>query len=126
MLGVMKIQTSTSTPGVPDAFLTKFGQHVTGILCGFDRLLFQGSLRVLFQPKSMEAYLSVCHVLIKDFKVFAQKWTDRIKAEAYAAAGRAGRPVAVARHCDARCRADWRKLAKRFRHDVGDQHRQRD
>ena len=89
----MKIQTPTPTHGVPDAFLTKFGQHVTGILCGFDRLLFQGSLRVLFQPKSMEAYLSVCHVLIKDFKVFAQKWTDRIKSEAYATAERAGRPV---------------------------------
>jgi hypothetical protein len=89
----MNIQTPASTHGVPDAFLTKFGQHVTGILCGFDRLLFQGSLRVLFNPQSMESYLSVCGVLIKDFKHFAQQWTDRIKAKAYAAAERAGRPV---------------------------------
>ena len=90
---LMKNQTLTSGHGVPDAFLAKFGQHVTGVLRGFDRLLFQASLRGLFQPKSMEAYLSACLGLIKDFKVFAQKWTDRIKTKAYAAAEQAGRPV---------------------------------
>src|SRR5689334_20505075 len=89
----MKNQTPTFAHGVPDAFLTKFGQHLTGILCGFDRLLFQANIRVLFQPNSMEAYLCACRVLIKNFKTFAQGWTDRIKSLAYQAAERAGRPV---------------------------------
>ena len=81
----MKIQTPTTGHGVPDAFLNKFGQHVTGVLCGFDRLLFQANIRVLFNPKSMEDDLLVCKVLFKDFKAFAQGWTDRIKALAFQA-----------------------------------------
>ena len=52
-LGGMNNQTPTSGHGVPDAFLTKFGQHVTGILCGFDRLRFRGTLRMLFDPAKM-------------------------------------------------------------------------
>ncbi|HXJ76246.1 MAG TPA: hypothetical protein VNM37_25535 [Candidatus Dormibacteraeota bacterium] len=89
----MKNQTPTFQHGVPDAFLNKFGRHVTGILCGFDRLLFQANIRVLFNPKSMEDYLLVCKVLIKHFKAFAEGWTNRVKSLAYQAAERAGRPV---------------------------------
>lgn len=91
--GVMKNQTPTPGHGVHAAFLTKFGKNVTGILSGFDRLLFQASIRVLFNPKSMESYLLVCKVLFKDFKAFAQGWTDRIKSLAFQAAEQAGRPV---------------------------------
>jgi hypothetical protein len=85
--------TAPAPSSVPESFLNKFGAHVTGILSGFDRLLFQASIRVLFNPKSMEDYLLVCKVLFKDFKTFAQKWTDRVKSAAYQAAERAGRPV---------------------------------
>jgi hypothetical protein len=78
---------------VPETFLSKFGAFMTGTLCGFDRLLFQASIRVLFNPKSMEDYLLVCKVMFKDFKAFAQQWTHRIKALAFQAAESAGRPV---------------------------------
>lgn len=89
----MKTNTLPVQDGAPQSFLTKFGQHVTAVLCGFDRLLFQANIRVLFNPKSMEDYLLVCKVLFKDFKAFAQKWTDRIKSTAFQAAQRAGRPI---------------------------------
>jgi hypothetical protein len=89
----MKSQTPTPTHGVPDAFLNKFGRDVTAVLSGFDRLRFRATLRMLFVPDIMETYLKVCHVLIKDFKTFAQATTDRIKALAYAAAQAAGRPA---------------------------------
>ena len=92
-LGCMKNQTPTSGHGVPDAFLTKFGQHITGILCGFDRLRFRGTLRMLFDPAIMETYLLRCGVLLKNFKGFAQDLTERVKAAAYQAAAAAGRPV---------------------------------
>ena len=87
-------KSNAPTPNsVPESFLTKHGAHITGVLCGFDRLLFQANIGVLFHPKSMEAYLLVCKVLFKDFKAFAQNWTDRIKSLAFQAAERAGRPV---------------------------------
>ena len=40
----------------------------------------------------MEPYLNACHVLIKDFKTFAEGLTARRKAAAYASAEQAGHP----------------------------------
>jgi hypothetical protein len=89
----MKTNTPSNQNGVPQSFLSKFGQFFTAILCGFDRLRFRATQRLLFQPNSMESYLAVCHVLIKHFKSFAEGITQRVKAAAYQAAARANRPV---------------------------------
>ena len=59
----MQTPQSPIPSSVPESFLNKFGAHVTASLSGFDRLLFQASIRVLFNPKSMEDYLLVCKVL---------------------------------------------------------------
>ena len=88
----MKSQTSPDVAGVPPAFLNRCGDSITGVLSGFDRLRLRGTLRHLFQPTVMEAYLNACRVLIKDFGTFAQGLTARIKAAAYAAAEQVGRP----------------------------------
>jgi len=45
---------------------------MTGVLSGFDRLRLCGTLRHLFQPTVMEAYLNACRILIKDFGTFAK------------------------------------------------------
>jgi len=89
---MMKPQTSPTGTSVPPAFLNRFGDSITGVLSGFDRLRLRGTLRHLFQPTVMEAYLNACRVLIKDFGTFAQGLTARIKAAAYASAEQAGRP----------------------------------
>src|SRR6266545_6325958 len=88
----MKTNTSSSPGSVPDVFLSKFGSDIQGAISGFDRLRLRGTLRHLFQPTVMEAYLNACRVLIKDFGTFAQGLTARIKAAAYASAEQAGRP----------------------------------
>jgi hypothetical protein len=41
----------------------------------------------------MERYLSSCGVLIKEFKRFAESVTAEVKAAAYHAAAKAGRPA---------------------------------
>ena len=89
----MNSQTSPTVTGVPPAFLNRCGDAITGVLSGFDRLRLRGTLRHLFQPTVMEAYLNACRVLIKDFGTFAEGLTARIKAAAYANAARAGRPL---------------------------------
>ena len=89
----MKTNTLSNQAGVPQGFLTRFGQQVTAILCGFDRLRFRATQRLLFQPNSMEAYLATCKVLIKNFRSFAEGITQRVKAAAYQAAAKANRPV---------------------------------
>ena len=88
----MNPQTSSTDTGVPTAFLSRFGNSITGVLSGFDRLRLRGTLRHLFQPTVMEAYLNACRILIKDFGTFAQGLTARIKAAAYARAEQSGRP----------------------------------
>jgi hypothetical protein len=88
----MNPQTSPTDTGVPPAFLNRFGTSITGVLSGFDRLRLRGTLRHLFQPTVMEAYLNACHILIKDFGAFAHGLTARLKAVAYASAEQARRP----------------------------------
>ena len=82
-----------TTHSVPEAFLAKFGNYITAILSGFDRIRFRGVLRLLFKAREMDYYLARCGVLIKDFKAFAEELTGRVKAAAYQRASAAGRPV---------------------------------
>lgn len=82
----------TTPAGVPESFVRQWGGAVTGFLCGFDRLRFRATLGMLFQPAIMGQYLSRQHVLLKDFKDYAQGITERIKAAARGAAEAAGRP----------------------------------
>ena len=89
----MKNQTLSFSHNTPQGFINKFGQHITGVLSGFDRLRFRGTLRMLFDPSVMEVYLLRWNVLIKHFKGFAEGMTARVKAAAYQAAQSAGRPL---------------------------------
>ncbi len=82
----------TSEPRVSPVFLSRFQSLIQGTLQGFDRLRLRGTLRHLFCPKVMEAYLSVLHVLIKDFGDFSAELTQKIKRAALASAETAGRP----------------------------------
>jgi hypothetical protein len=84
---------STPRPhGVPESFYSKFGQYVTGVLSGFDRIRFRATLRPLFCPEGPEVYLNHCKVLIKHFKGFAQSISDRLKKLAYESFQQQGRP----------------------------------
>ena len=85
----MKSQLSQTTHGIPESFLSKFGKNITGILSGFDRIRFRGTLRLLFQPAAMERYLCSCGVLIKEFKHFAENVTAKVKGAAYRSAAAA-------------------------------------
>jgi hypothetical protein len=50
------VKTPTATTNsVPHPFLDRYGEHVIGILHGFDRLRFRGTLRQLYCPRVMEA-----------------------------------------------------------------------
>jgi hypothetical protein len=89
----MKNQIPTCGHGVPEAFVSKFGGQMTGILAGFDRVRFRATLRLLFKPGALESYLQACGVLIKHFRPFAEKITQRIRHAAWHAAEAAGRPV---------------------------------
>lgn len=80
------------TANLPEVFQHKFGTAIQGTISGLDRLRLRGTLRALFQPTVMAAYLNACGVLIKDFGSFAEGITRRLKAAAYALAEKYQRP----------------------------------
>lgn len=76
-----------------ERFVTRYQDRIAGILTGFDRMLFRGTLRSISYPKGAQLWLNSRHVLLKDFATFAQDLTTRVKAHATQLAADAGRPV---------------------------------
>lgn len=60
-------------------FITKHDKDVLGVLSGFDRVRFRGTFRVLAVANLLMSWLAHQRVLIKDFGVFAESLTQRLK-----------------------------------------------
>jgi hypothetical protein len=63
-----------------------------GVLHGFDRLLFRGSLRSITYARGLEACLGTAGVRFKDFGAFAESLSEALKKHGEQIAKKAGRP----------------------------------
>ena len=86
---------SLSHGDASNAFIQKHAPCIQGVLSGFDRLRLRGTLRQLYGPQVMEAYLNACHILIKDFGQLVERTTKAIKDKARALAEKAGQAFPV-------------------------------
>jgi hypothetical protein len=59
-------------------FLQRFALLVSGVLSGFDRVVFKGRLPQLYSPEGMNCYAAANHVLFKDFKAHAKEVTRQV------------------------------------------------
>jgi hypothetical protein len=109
----MKTNPNPFHHNVPEKILSRFGDRVTGVLSGFDRLRLRGTLRMLFDPKIFEVYLQRCHVLIKDFGSFAEKLTKRVRSTAYESFQRSGLHVEYLRSAQISKENLAREIARR-------------
>lgn len=75
------------------SFLHKHAASVIGVLSGFDRLVFRGSLREICYGGGMRRYLWQAKVLLKEFGAHAEAVTERIRAASIRKATRLGRTV---------------------------------
>ena len=75
------------------AFLAKFSAVVRGVLCGFDRLFFCGSLRNLAHLRGLQQYLWTHHILLKDFGAYSRKITTQLEMASLREAHQQGREV---------------------------------
>jgi hypothetical protein len=75
-----------------ERFLKRYEDRITGILSGFDRLLFRGSLRSISYVDGLQIFLNAEHVLLKDFAGYVERLTARLKTHAADLAERTGRP----------------------------------
>ncbi len=75
-----------------ERFLKRHEGRIEGIISGFDRLLFRGTLRSISYSKGMEIWLSSRGILMKNFAPYAQQLSQRLKEHARELADRHGRP----------------------------------
>jgi hypothetical protein len=76
-----------------DKFIARYRALVTGVLSGFDRLVFRGSLLPLVRDGGMFFFLERAGIRLLDFKSYVLSTSERVKATAFAQASRLGRPV---------------------------------
>ncbi len=74
-------------------FMTKYAGKIKGVLSGFDRLVFRGTLRSLCYVGGLEAYLRHVDVLLKDFGRHVEEVSSQVKAAALMWASESGRPM---------------------------------
>jgi len=76
-----------------EEFVSRFGALITGVLSGFDRLVFRGTLPPLLWKYGIQTFLSKVGVRGAEFKNYALRTSERVKDAALAQALREGRPV---------------------------------
>ena len=74
-------------------FIQRHQDQMLGVLSGFDRMRFRGTLRLLTSVGGMMGYLSLVGVLIKDFMGYAEELTKRLRQTTEENAQAASRPV---------------------------------
>jgi hypothetical protein len=75
-----------------DLFLQQHAPDVIGVLRGFDRLVFRGTLRAITYPDGLFGFLCRRGVLLKEFDVYSKGVTEKLKAASLAEAERLDRP----------------------------------
>ena len=74
-------------------FVARHADKITGILSGFDRLIFRGHLFPLCHEGGVRNFLASQGVLLKDFGRYVEKVTARIRDAAAGVLNRQGRPI---------------------------------
>src|SRR5689334_1687571 len=75
-----------------DTFIQRYSEDVIGVLSGFDRLLFRGTLRSISYGDGLDRFLGAARVKYKDFGKFAESLSDRVRKHGETVAREAGRP----------------------------------
>ena len=76
-----------------EQFIKKHGQQVNGVLSGFDRVRFRGTIRMLAYLGGLTGWLNDRRVLLKEFGAYSLGLTDTLKSCATSIAEAAGKPV---------------------------------
>jgi len=74
------------------SFIERHSEHITGVLSGFDRLVFRGIQRSISYPTGMCKLLSCLSILLKDFGSFVERASQEVKRHAEQIARKANRP----------------------------------
>ena len=76
-----------------ETFLARYRSSITGVLSGFDRLVFRGSLPALIRKGGMYTFLLRAGVQLLDFKDFVQATSKNLKGASLREAQEHDRPI---------------------------------
>lgn len=74
-------------------FIKKHQQDIRGVLSGWDRIRFRGTIRMLAYADGLLGWLADRRVLLKHFKSFSLGLTAQVKQSVEAVAQAAGKPI---------------------------------
>src|SRR5213594_479421 len=95
---ITKHRTHPKEDAMPTSrFIQRFGDRITGVLSGFDRLVLRGSLLAIVSVQGMKRLLWLKHVWLKDFGRWAQQMTEQLKQASCQAARDQNRPIVYLR-----------------------------
>lgn len=93
--------------------LQKFGSMVKGVLTGFDRIVFKGSILPLMHEAGVASFLAAKRILNKDYKDWMMEQTARIVDESEAFSKKqTGFPITFIRSAKSRKEAIARERQK--------------
>jgi hypothetical protein len=75
------------------SFLNVHGSEIKGVLSGFERVRFRGTLRWLANLQGMGSFLWESNVLLKDFVAWSKSLTEQVRVASHRLAEAAGRPL---------------------------------
>ncbi len=94
-------------------FLRVHGAKIKGMLNGFDRVRFRGTLRMIANCKGLCCFLAWWGILMKDFKEWSMNLTEAIRRSAVDLAQTRGRPLMYVPSCNTDKDAIVREIAER-------------
>jgi hypothetical protein len=97
------------------SFLSKFSGVVRGVLSGFDRLFFRGTLRGLAHTKGLQHYLWAQRIPYKDFAQHSLEVTARLEEASLRQAHKLGREIRYLNSSQVRKEDIAREIAARDR-----------
>ena len=97
------------------AFLTKFVALVRGVLSGFDRLFFCGTLRRVSHTRGLQHYLWALRIPYKDFAAHSREVTARLEEASRGHARQLGRAIRYLNSAQHRKEDIAREIAARDR-----------
>ena len=74
-------------------FIAKYANRITGVVSGFDRVVFRGTLRQIAFVDGLRRLLWKRQVLLKDFGPYANAITEQLKEASLQTAQKQGRPI---------------------------------
>src|SRR5271165_1499322 len=95
------------------SFLSKFAGVVRGVLSGFDRLFFRGTLRNLAYREGLQHYLWANRIPYKDFAKHSEAVTQQLEEASLRQAREQGRPVEYLNTHTIELEAQAQKIAAR-------------